>query len=618
MEDPSLHDYLAVLRRRRRVVVSSVLLAVLVALVISLVQSPRYRADADLLLRRTTSEELLVDELGQVSTSADAQRELNNEIRVIESRAVRDAVDDVYDGPLEVDDVVARATAAESDDGITISVESTEADAAADLVNVYAETYLEVRRTRQVDDIVAAGEEIQTRLDEVRSQIAEVARPLDDINAQIAAAPAGSDQRANLEEQRQSVVAEVLPQLSPLQSRESTFVGQLQQLEVTEDLTRSGGVEILAPADAPDAPVSPDTVSNVIVGALIGLLGGIALAFAFDRLDDSVRTKETAESITGLPTLGVIPKGGDGVEMPDLVALEDPLSPGSEAYRLLRTSVKFLGIDAPLTTIVVTSAAASEGKTVTAANLAVTLAQTHERVLLVCADLRRPRVHELFGAPTSPGLTTVLLGDTPPEDAVYAIEEAPGLHLLPPGIPPPNPAELLDSTRADEVFAGFAERYDAVIVDTPPVLPVTDTVVLAQRADAVLMVVAYRETSRRGLARAVEMLEQVEAPLVGTVLNLVPAKEGYGGQAYRYDTYRSRSERRRARQAHGVQPTPHPRTATATPSGGAQHLAGNGSGRPASTEHDPPPISGEEASGDLAGEPTRDERPRLPARPDER
>jgi capsular exopolysaccharide synthesis family protein len=233
--------------------------------------------------------------------------------------------------------------------------------------------------------------------------------------------------------------------------------------------------------------------------------------------------------------------------------------------------VKFLGLDTAVKTVLVTSPAASEGKTVTAANLAIVLAQSGDRVLLVGADLRRPRMHELFGAPRAPGLTTVLVGDMAPEEAVYAIDEVRGLHLLPSGPPPPNPAELLESARCQETFSALAARYDIVVIDSPPLLPVTDAQVLARRADAVLLVVAYRETSRRGLGRAIELLGQVDAPVVGTVLNVVPTNEGYGGQTYRYDTYRSRSERRREREAAAGSPRPdlHPR-----------HLTGNGEHAP--------------------------------------
>lgn len=548
MDEPSLQDYIAVLRRRRRVVALAVVAAVAIALAVSLLTTPRYRARAELLLRRTANDEILVDEVGQVRSGADAERELNNEIELIESQTVRDAVEVRYDGPLDVDAVTATASASDNNSVVNVNLVSTEPAAAADLVNLYVDTYITTRREQRLEELLSASEEIQSRLDALRQQIAEVSRPLDDINAQVAAAAAGSPERIELEEQRQSLVAQVLPVLAPLQSRESTFRGQLSQLELSQDLTQLGGVEVLDAAEEPSSPVSPKVVMNVVIGGLIGLLGGTVLAFVLDRLDDSVRSKDTVEKITGVPTLGVIPRAADDSSPIDLVGIEHPSSQASEAYRLLRTSVRFLGLDTPMRTLLVTSPAASEGKTVTAANLAIALAQGGEQVLLVGADLRRPRVHDLFGAPQSPGLTSVLLGEAAPETTAYAIEEVPGLHLMPPGPTPPNPAELLDSSRTHELFESLATRYDRVVVDSPPVLPVTDAQVLSRVAGAVLLVVAHGETSKRGLARAIELLGQVNAPLAGTILNLVPAREGYAGRTYRYDTYKSRSERRRQRE----------------------------------------------------------------------
>jgi capsular exopolysaccharide synthesis family protein len=560
MADQSLHDYVNALRRRRWVVIFSVLLAVGAALAVSLLQTPQYRAESQLLLRRTPSQEVLIGDGGQNRSSSDAERELNNEIRLIESRAVRDAVEPLYNGPLDVDDVDGSAPASETNDVLEVSLVSSDPAAATELVNVYAETYITERRNRELANLRAASDEIQARLEDLRGRIAELSQPLIDIDAQIAAAPVNSAQRAELEEQRQTISSQVQPQLTPLQSRESSFRGQLEQLEATQNLSTTGGVEVLTPAEEPESPVSPNTVSNLVVGGLIGLLGGIALALARDHLDDAVASKDQAEDVTRVPTLGLIPKGLKGSAAIDLISVTEPTSPATEAYRSLRTSVKFLSVDASVKSILVTSAAASEGKTVTAANLAVVLAQRGDRVLLVGADFRRPRVHRLFGAPQSPGLTTVLLGDSSATSAVYVVEEVPGLHVMAPGSPPPNPAELLDSSRTRELLAVIADEYDSVIIDAPPVLPVTDAQILAGMADGVLLVVAYRETSRRDLARAIELLGQVEAPLVGTVLNLVPANEGYAGQSYRDDAYRSRSERRRRRHDDGddAHPSVHP------------------------------------------------------------
>ena len=440
--------------------------------------------------------------------------------------------------------------ASDTNDVLRISASGADASDAAELVNLYAETYITERQSRQVEDLLDASEDIQTRLDELVAQITEVRRPLDEINAAIAAAPADSDERAELEQRRNTIVQEVLPQLSPLQSRESTFRGQLEQLEVTQDLVRAGGVEVLEPAEEPESPVEPNTARNLVVGGLIGLLGGIALAFAIDYADDSVRSKEESERLTGSPTLGLIPKVSRRKESTtSLITLDDPTAPAAEAFRSLRTSVKFLSVvDEPINAVLVTSSAASEGKTVLAANLAVALVQSGEKVLLIGADLRRPRLHELFGAPVEPGLTTVLLRDVPVAEAIYDVAEVPGLHLLTSGPTPPNPSELLGGDHARAILGALAEQYDTVIIDSPPVLPVTDALVLAPVVDAVLVVVAYAETSKRGLTRALELLTQVSAPVAGIVLNLVPADKAYAGAPYRYETYRGRSERRRRRQ----------------------------------------------------------------------
>jgi capsular exopolysaccharide synthesis family protein len=545
MPEPNLRDYMTVLRRRRWVVITSVLVAVGVAVAISLLQKPQYRAETELLLRRTLSEDLLVDEIGEVRTAADSARELNNEIRLIESRVTRDAVDSRYDGPLDVDDVKAVAPASEQDDVLDISIVSTDPAAAAELVNLYAETYITERQDRQLEDLGAASDQIQSRLDEVRRQISEARQPLDAIDVQILATRVGSQERNELEEQRQTIMTEVSPTLAPLQNRESSLVGQLEQLEVTQDLARAGGIDVLAPAEEPESPVSPNTVGNIVVGGLIGLLGGVGLAFARDYLDDSVRSKQDSERLTGLPTLALIPKvplrRGSSTT---LVTLDQPTSAAAEAFRSLRTSVKFLGVDEDIRTVLVTSPAASEGKTQTAANLAVALVQAGERVLLVGGDLRRPRVHELFGAPMAPGLTSVLLGNAPADAAVYDVSELPGLHLLTSGPVPPNPSELLGGERARAALRELAGSYDTVVIDSPPVLEVTDAQVLARLADTTLVVVAYGETSKRGLTRTLELLQQVDAPVSGTVLNLVPLDMGYSGAPYRYETYRSRRERR--------------------------------------------------------------------------
>jgi tyrosine-protein kinase len=549
MDEASLHDYVAVLWRRRWIVVAALLVAVAAAVVALLVQTPRYRAEAELLRRRTYSQTLLVDEGGQVASATDAERQLSNEVTLIESQAVRDVVADRYDGPLDVDDVAAEAPSSAANDSIVLTATSTDAAEATRLVNLYAETYVAERRDRQLRDLEVTSEQIQGRLDDLRAQIDEVGAPLDDLSAQVDASPQDSAERTRAEERLLAAQRQVLPQLGPLLSRESTLRGQLTQLEVNQDLASTGGVEILAAAETPDDPVSPSPVRYLVVAIVAGLAGGAALAWVRDRLDDSVRTKEDGEALTGLPTLGIVPRVTDRQHQADeVLALRQPTSPAAEAYRSLRTSVRFLGVERQTTTILVTSAMASEGKTVTAANLAVVLAQSGEQVLLVDGDLRRPRVHDLFDVPARPGLTEVLVGDADITNAVVADDGLASLHLLPAGSLPPNPAEILDGRRARDVLESLAATYDAVVVDSSPVLPVTDARVLATQADAVLVVVSYQETSKRGLGRALELLRQIDAPIVGTVLNQVPVDQDYGSEAYYHrDGRGDRAERSRRR-----------------------------------------------------------------------
>ncbi len=545
--EPTLADHLAVVVRRKRALLLIVVLALGIATAVSLAQTTLYRAEAELLLRPTASEQLLADERGQVRSATDAQRALNNELRLVDSSPVREAVADAYDGPLDVDDVRVFAPSADATDVIEIAVTAADPVAASELANAYADTFIDVRRQQHVDDLLATGDEIESKLGQIRAEVDLVSTPLAELDARAAAA-ATPEAEATIAARRATVADRLAPRLDSLERREDFYAAQLDEVQVSAELSRSGGVQVLASAEVPDSPVLPDIPRNVVVGGLIGLLGGLALVFALDRLDDSVGSKEEAERVSGLPTLGLIPRtpvGSARGEDDDLVTLTAPMSAAAEAYRSLRTSVRFLGVDQPVRTILVTSPSASEGKTTLAVNLGVVLAQAGERVLLVSADLRRPRLHEVFGIHPQPGLTTVLVGGTTRHAAVCAVDEVPGLDVMPPGACPPNPSELLDGDRAHELLAELAADYDAVIIDSPPLLPVTDAQVLASRADVTLLVVAAGGTSRRGLARSLELLHQVGASVAGTVLNLVTTTRGYG--TYAYGPYGERTRPRRGR-----------------------------------------------------------------------
>lgn len=213
----------------------------------------------------------------------------------------------------------------------------------------------------------------------------------------------------------------------------------------------------------------------------------------------------------------------------ELITILEPRSPISEAYRTLRTNLDFASLDRALKTVVVTSAGVGEGKSTTLANLAVVSAQVGRKVILVGADLRRPRLHQIFGVDNEVGLTTMMMDDgalaSPPLQDT-AIE---GLSLLPSGPLPPNPAELMGSRRMEEVIAALAEQGDQILFDTPPVVAVTDAAVLATKVDGVLLVVSAGKTRREFARTAVQRLEQINARLVGTVLTNVRMGAGLKG-----------------------------------------------------------------------------------------
>ena len=268
---------------------------------------------------------------------------------------------------------------------------------------------------------------------------------------------------------------------------------------------------------------------------MVGLILGVGLAFLREYLDDSVRTKEDVESASGQPVLALLPYvPGRGTEaQPYLVTAEDPQSPPAEAYRSLRTTIRFIGVDRPLNVIVVTSSRAGEGKTTTTANLAVTLAQAGQRTLAIDGDLRKPRLHRYFGLDNRAGLTTALV-DGPLDEALHEVSRFGRLAVMPSGVVPTDPAELLASGRTEALFERLAPHFDTILVDSPPVLPVSDALVVSRVSTAVVLVTSSRKTSKRDVHRSIELLAQVDAPVIGAVLNDVSLEVIYGYGSYGY------------------------------------------------------------------------------------
>ena len=320
-------------------------------------------------------------------------------------------------------------------------------------------------------------------------------------------------------------------QRSSVDGLRATFKQKLDQLQV-DSAQKTGGAQLVEQAMLPEDPISPKPLRNSVLGLLLGLLLGMGLVFLLDQLDDDLKSKEDVEAASGgLPVLGLIPEVEHWKDRTIALVSESTKEEriASEAYRALRTSVLFLGLDRQMRSIQVTSPLQGEGKSTTSANLAVTLAQAGTRVIVMCCDLRRPRLHEFFGLSNDKGFTSVLLGLEPLKDVVQQVPGIPNLKLVASGPVPTNPSELLVSERASNVITVLQTQCDLLLIDCPPVLPVTDAVAMSQRVQGTIVVVSGSETSRRELRRTVELLRQVNAPLLGTVVNGISRGDtGYG------------------------------------------------------------------------------------------
>lgn len=294
-------------------------------------------------------------------------------------------------------------------------------------------------------------------------------------------------------------------------------------------------VTVLAPASESSTPISPNIPQIVILGALFGFLFSCVLIYSLEYIDDTIKDAEDSARIIGKPTLGAIIRIS-GIRTPadGLVTMKQPRSPISEAYRVLRTNLRYSGIENPGGVMLVTSAGPGEGKSTTAANLAVSLAQVGKRIVLVDADLRRPSVHKMFGMDNSRGLSDLFSNDTTKLEDVMQSTSIPSLRVITSGTIPPNPAEMLDSRMMTQILASLRQNTDMVIIDSPPVLPVADASILGSRCSGTVLVIDSGKTRTEIARRAVATLERANVKVAGVILNKMGSKQAAGYYYYYY------------------------------------------------------------------------------------
>jgi non-specific protein-tyrosine kinase len=388
-----------------------------------------------------------------------------------------------------------------------------------------------------------ASGESQERREFVETQLADLEVRIEETQAEI------DEEQARLEAANSArAIQQYQANISALQQKLSNYQSTYASLL----LTAQGGanyISLVESAATPTQPVSPQVGQTVLLAAAIGAMLALGGAFLIEYLDDTVKTPDDVARTSELPTLGAIARIEGESYSEKLVAVHEPLSPVVEAYRVLRTNLRFSSVDKPARSLMVTSPGPTEGKSITLANLGVVMAQSGLRVAIVDTDLRRPVQHKVFGLSNSHGLSDAILKTNPGTMEHLQETQVENLWLLPSGPLPPNPAELLGSSRMQEVIEELEEHVDLVLFDSPPALVVADGAILGTRVDGVLLVNDAGRTRRPEAQKAAEELRRVQANLLGVVLNRLSKGRGgyYYYQYYYYSENGDRESRRHRR-----------------------------------------------------------------------
>jgi tyrosine-protein kinase len=506
---PPLREYIGMLRRRKWWVLSVCAAVVTTALLVSLRQTPIYASEAQVLLKEGAASSPDLQVTGGPNLETERQIAASDAVAAIAAKKLDEEQIGLLSG-LSVE--VATST-----EILLFRYTHPDPQVAQQRAQAFADAYLEYTRREVLRDLLAASETVTEQIDKLNDQ-------LDKINNRIT--------ESTDEAQRAS-----------LSSRSSSLIGQITILQQElADLSPPGKLrvgQVVGQPDLPAAPMAPNHLRNALLGLIAGLILGVLVALLLEILDDRLRGRDDLEMLARAPVLAAIPRVPEWrrKDGPVLITSAAPASAATEAYRKLRTGVFFIAAQTDCKTILVTSPQADEGKTATTANLGAVMAQAGKKVVLVSADLRKPRLHRFFGLENYIGVTSVLASEVSPWQAVRTTQIE-NLQVLVSGPVPANPAELLGSDAMGRLLQALREVADYVIVDAPPIMAVADPVTMTPLVDGVLFVADAQNSGRGIIEHARRQLDQVNARVIGSVLNnFDPTKAGgyYYGPVYRYE-----------------------------------------------------------------------------------
>ena len=540
----NLKDYINVLRRRRGIIILFFVTTVLVVTVGSIIMTPIYRATSIVLIDiespdvLTATGTVTLESQGyytykeyyqsqkEIITSRSIARRVFEEFNLGEKKEYKKAKDPIKDflKTIKVDPV--RDTRL-----LELSVENKDPVLAADITNRMGEIY--VKRNLYYISRAELMNLLKNEYLKLETKLSEYSKLYKDKHPKM----------IRLKEE----IGDLVKRIEDV--KESAFNFDIIETDFTGDDKyaleglKANNVSIQDPAEVPILPVRPKKRLNVLLAMVVGLFGGVGLAFFFEYLDDTVKDTEDLEKLGDWPFLGGVPKmeiGSKPEELKEyLLTHNDSKNPVAEAYRAIRTSVFFSSTEEhPLNSILVTSPGPQEGKSTVLCNLGIAIAQSRKKVLLVDADMRKPKLHEIFGAKNKNGLTEFLCAKAKFSDIIKetSIEN---VSFVNGGVHPPNPSELLSGHKIKEFIEEAKKKFDYILFDTPPIAVVTDALVLSRAVGGVILVAETNKTSRRVLPRVHHILQDAKAHVIGKVLNKIsPTSRNY----YYYSSYYGKTE----------------------------------------------------------------------------
>ena len=512
-----LKDYINVVKRRRWWIIASVVLLTAAALIYSYIfQTTIYSATSWVVIKEKPLESTFLEQTIS-ELSAQPERSLQTQVELLGTKEMARKVIDSLQLEMSTSELMKKVEVRALNNTNIIEIKASDhyPEMARDLANQYALVYQEWRRAENVKEVSGARAEVWEVLQSTKDEAIELSREIESRFG------------------NQAIPEELKVEQQIAYNYYVDLQRIYRELSISEDLM-SGGLEIITDEDVPSSPVYPRPARNGVLAFFLGCILGLGFAFLVDYLDDTIETREEAQRIYEVPVLGEIPRLRELDEQQrrsSLVMVTEPKSPIAESFRALRTNIQYINYDRKLKTLMVTSSGPGEGKTFVLTNLAVALAEAGHRVIVICSDMRRPAVHQFFHLSNTEGLSTVLVGKKTMEECMKSSGKH-NLKVLPSGPLPPNPSELIGSKRMNEVLAASKAQADLVLIDTPPVLAVSDAAVLAPRADGVIVVVNMEGSKRDEAKKARDLLLQVNSNLVGAVLNNIGEARSYGYYYY--------------------------------------------------------------------------------------